>query len=102
MCLVQVLTTRRDKTLIEEGSERSTKGDSEIAPLLAMSRMSCPKKNGRKNGRHLWEILKAMKGVQGHSKWGQNIATVGWGAAIAREFQSHWQRLWKKSLPRAL
>lgn len=50
-CLVWVLTTRTDKTLTEEGSERSTKGDSETAPLLVMSRIPCPKKNGRKK----WE-----------------------------------------------
>lgn len=48
-----------------------------------------------------------MKGEQGKVfrdtvMWGQNIATVGWGAAIAHGFQSHWQGLWKKSLPRAV
>lgn len=79
MCLVWVLTTRTDQTLPEEGSERSTKGDSETAPFVAMSRIPCPKKNGRKNGRHLWEVLKACerwgrKGIEGH----RNVGTEHW------------------------
>lgn len=75
MCLVWVLTSKTDKMLTEEGSEGSTNGDSETAPLLAVSRVPCLEKNGSKNGRQLWEILKARerrarKCVQGHKNVG--------------------------------
>lgn len=107
MCLVQVLTIRIDKMLTEEGSERSTKGDSETAPLLAMSRIPCRDRKGERMGDSSGKSQRCVKGEQGKvfsdtGMWGQNVATVGRGAAIAHKFQSHWQGLWKKSLPRAI